>query len=107
MARPNLGSKRICPSCGAKFYDLGKDPATCPECGAEHPQANFLKPRRIKPPVPRAAPKKPVPKDEDEDDIALNDEEEGDETVDDLDDDDDDLGDVVSTGAKKDGEDDS
>ena len=105
MARPNLGSKRACPSCGAKFYDLGKDPATCPECGAEHSQASFLKPRRAKPPAPRAAPKQPPPKEESEDDIALEDENEDDGDVEDLDDDED-LGDVVAGGAKKDGEDD-
>ena len=33
MAKPELGSKRQCMSCGAKFYDLNKDPATCPKCG--------------------------------------------------------------------------
>lgn len=33
MARPELGLKRQCMSCGAKFYDLDKDPATCPKCG--------------------------------------------------------------------------
>ena len=33
MARPELGMKRQCMSCGAKFYDLDRDPATCPKCG--------------------------------------------------------------------------
>lgn len=33
MAKPELGSKRQCMSCGAKFYDLNRDPATCPKCG--------------------------------------------------------------------------
>ncbi|HVV93555.1 MAG TPA: TIGR02300 family protein [Hyphomicrobiales bacterium] len=33
MARPELGIKRQCQNCGAKFYDLGHDPATCPKCG--------------------------------------------------------------------------
>ena len=33
MAKPELGTKRHCGSCGAKFYDLGKDPITCPKCG--------------------------------------------------------------------------
>ncbi len=28
-----LGIKRTCPGCGAKFYDLGKNPASCPKCG--------------------------------------------------------------------------
>ncbi|UMY17936.1 TIGR02300 family protein [Methylobacterium organophilum] len=33
MARPELGLKRQCMSCGAKFYDLDRDPAVCPKCG--------------------------------------------------------------------------
>lgn len=34
MAKPELGTKRQCLSCGAKFYDLGRDPITCPKCSA-------------------------------------------------------------------------
>jgi uncharacterized protein (TIGR02300 family) len=34
VAKPELGTKRLCPSCGAKFYDLNRDPITCPKCGA-------------------------------------------------------------------------
>lgn len=32
MAKPELGTKRQCQSCGAKFYDLNKDPIICPKC---------------------------------------------------------------------------
>ncbi len=32
MAKPDLGTKRLCGSCGAKFYDLAKDPIICPKC---------------------------------------------------------------------------
>lgn len=32
MAKPELGTKRLCGSCGAKFYDLNKDPILCPKC---------------------------------------------------------------------------
>ena len=32
MAKPDLGTKRLCASCGAKFYDLSKDPIVCPKC---------------------------------------------------------------------------
>ncbi|WP_204332954.1 TIGR02300 family protein, partial [Klebsiella pneumoniae] len=31
LANPELGAKQICPSCSAKFYDLGKRPAVCPK----------------------------------------------------------------------------
>ncbi|MFC0219687.1 TIGR02300 family protein [Pseudochelatococcus lubricantis] len=34
MAKPELGTKRQCLSCGAKFYDLNRDPIACPKCGA-------------------------------------------------------------------------
>jgi len=34
VAKPELGSKRQCQSCGAKFFDLNKDPISCPKCGA-------------------------------------------------------------------------
>ncbi len=34
MAKPELGSKRQCQNCGAKFFDLNKDPILCPKCGA-------------------------------------------------------------------------
>jgi uncharacterized protein (TIGR02300 family) len=33
VAKPELGTKRLCASCGAKFYDLNKDPIHCPKCG--------------------------------------------------------------------------
>ncbi|WP_112664349.1 TIGR02300 family protein [Microvirga flavescens] len=48
MAKPELGLKRQCMSCGAKFYDLNKDPATCPKCGTVF-QAVAL--ARVAPPV--------------------------------------------------------
>jgi len=32
VAKPDLGTKRLCGSCGAKFYDLAKDPIICPKC---------------------------------------------------------------------------
>src|SRR3954447_1567909 len=32
VAKPALGTKRICSGCEAKFYDLGKDPIVCPTC---------------------------------------------------------------------------
>jgi uncharacterized protein (TIGR02300 family) len=32
LAKPELGTKRLCQSCSAKFYDLQKDPIICPKC---------------------------------------------------------------------------
>ena len=34
MAKPEWGTKRICQSCGARFYDFGRSPIVCPACSA-------------------------------------------------------------------------
>jgi uncharacterized protein (TIGR02300 family) len=33
VAKPELGAKRQCQHCGAKFFDLNRDPIVCPKCG--------------------------------------------------------------------------
>jgi uncharacterized protein (TIGR02300 family) len=36
MVKAEWGSKRTCPKCATRFYDLGKeDPVTCIDCGTE------------------------------------------------------------------------
>ncbi len=37
MVKPELGTKRVCVSCNARFYDLQKTPAVCPKCSTEQP----------------------------------------------------------------------
>ena len=32
MAKESWGKKRTCPKCDTRFYDLNKDPLTCPNC---------------------------------------------------------------------------
>ena len=32
MAKVDIGTKRVCPECEAKFYDLTRNPAICPMC---------------------------------------------------------------------------
>jgi uncharacterized protein (TIGR02300 family) len=63
MAKPELGTKRLCASCGAKFYDLNKDPIHCPKCGvvyelvvATRPVRPEAAPVAARPPVPEQAP---------------------------------------------------
>lgn len=33
MAKADLGDKRVCAECSAKFFDLKKRPVVCPKCG--------------------------------------------------------------------------
>ncbi len=57
MAKPEWGTKRSCPKCGTRFYDLGKeDPVTCIECGEEWYPEPVLKSKQ---PIPFEDDKKP------------------------------------------------
>lgn len=58
--KPDLGTKRICVACGARFYDLGRSPAVCPKCHAEQP-AEQPRLRRPPPPPEERRLKKPAP----------------------------------------------
>lgn len=64
MSKPEWGAKRRCLSCAAAFYDLKKDPITCPKCGTVHHPEQLFKSKRGRPeekPVqPQAKIKKPV-----------------------------------------------
>jgi len=42
VVKAELGTKRTCPSCGAKFYDLLKSPIICPKCGVSFIAAPLL-----------------------------------------------------------------
>ena len=48
MANPELGAKQICPSCAAKFYDLGRRPAVCPKCQTAFDPEEAVKTRRVR-----------------------------------------------------------
>ncbi|WP_274626498.1 TIGR02300 family protein [Arvimicrobium flavum] len=41
MAKPELGTKRIDPETGRKFYDLNKDPIVSPYTGKSYPRSYF------------------------------------------------------------------
>lgn len=70
MSKSELGTKRTCPDCAAKFYDLGRNPAECPKCGhsfvpevarkpskvsAKVAKTNVTTPAEDTPPTPPAA----------------------------------------------------
>ena len=57
MSKPEWGTKRICPSCGSRYYDLHRDPIVCPKCGTQFDPEALLKTRRR----PAAAAPEPVP----------------------------------------------
>ncbi|HSE78121.1 MAG TPA: FYDLN acid domain-containing protein [Alphaproteobacteria bacterium] len=43
MANPRWGRKRACTACGAAFYDMLRNPITCPKCGIRHQPIVLLK----------------------------------------------------------------
>ena len=113
MAKPEWGTKRICQSCGARFYDMQRDPIVCPACGTTMDLSTQAKPRRS-----RAAPKTvaAVPEvevedaevetaaDDEEEDAAVeegaggSDDEESDSAIEDVSElGDDDMADVIDT----------
>lgn len=41
MAKPELGTKRVDPETGKKFYDLNRDPIVSPYTGISYPRSYF------------------------------------------------------------------
>ena len=96
MVKPEWGTKRTCPKCSTRFYDLGnEDPVHCIECGTDFVPEPVLKSKQPLPFEAATAPKKEKATDSDleAEDLAVDEEEEpsADEEVD-LDTGDDDLG---------------
>src|SRR3954465_1934540 len=46
LVKADLGTKRACPSCNARFYDLTKRPIECPKCGFSYEPEALFKQRR-------------------------------------------------------------
>jgi uncharacterized protein (TIGR02300 family) len=104
LGKAELGVKLTCESCGARFYDLNKQPAKCPKCQAVNSRPVVFKTRRpsaedredAKRAAAAAAAKPAVPA---EDEVAADVDDEEDEAViedtSDLGEDDDDVEVVV------------
>jgi uncharacterized protein (TIGR02300 family) len=43
VVKPEWGTKRICPSCGCKFYDMQHTPCVCPKCETKFDPAQTLR----------------------------------------------------------------
>ena len=83
MVKPDLGIKRVCPSCAARFYDLQKRPIECPKCEFTFEPESLLRQRRprVPEPVQKAEPAEAAEEEESED---AEGEEAEDETVDEV-----------------------
>ena len=79
LIKPELGTKRVCPSCSVRFYDLQKRPIECPKCSFEFEPELLLKQRRTR--VPEEAKAKVEAATEDEEELEAADEEEAAETA--------------------------
>jgi uncharacterized protein (TIGR02300 family) len=55
VAKSDLGTKRICPTTGKKFYDLNKNPVISPYTGEVVPIAPVAPPRAVRGEAARAA----------------------------------------------------
>jgi uncharacterized protein (TIGR02300 family) len=67
LAKPEWGTKRICPSCGTRYYDLLREQVICPKCSTPYDPEAFLKARRARPVAPVEKELAPVGDDADAD----------------------------------------
>jgi len=86
MVKPEWGTKRTCPKCSTRFYDLGNDaPVHCIECATEWIPEPVLKSKQPMPFEAAAPVKEPAPDpDLEAEELAIDEEEEpsADEEVD-------------------------
>src|SRR6201999_5181 len=54
LVKAELGIKRVCPSCAARFYDLQKRPIDCPKCHFTFEPETMFKQRRPRQPEAEA-----------------------------------------------------
>jgi uncharacterized protein (TIGR02300 family) len=50
LVKADLGTKRICPNCSSRFYDLQKRPIECPKCAFSFEPESLYKQRRPRQP---------------------------------------------------------
>ncbi|MGB3723443.1 MAG: TIGR02300 family protein [Pacificimonas sp.] len=76
-AKVELGTKRTCPECDTRFYDLGNDdPATCIECGHAWAPEPVLKAKQPLPFDTAKTSKEKAAEEADDDDLDIDEDEE-------------------------------
>jgi uncharacterized protein (TIGR02300 family) len=73
LSKLEWGTKRICPSCGTRYYDLMRDPVVCPKCSTPFDPEAFLKARRARPVAPVEKELEPVGADDIDPDLETDD----------------------------------
>ena len=61
MVKPEWGTKRVCPGCGVRFYDLRRRPIVCPGCESSYGEEAFVRNRRSRSSEAVSAPARPKP----------------------------------------------
>jgi uncharacterized protein (TIGR02300 family) len=84
MPKDEWGVKRLCPHCASRFYDLRRDPMTCPECSQTFSAESLVAQRGRALTAEKVAAKEPK---EEVDDLAADNEIDDDAADVDLDDD--------------------
>ena len=81
LVKADLGIKRVCPQCAARFYDLQKRPIECPKCQFTFEPESLYKQRRTRQPEPVAAVPVNADTDDEEDTEETEENEEAEEIV--------------------------
>jgi uncharacterized protein (TIGR02300 family) len=81
LVKADLGIKRVCPQCAARFYDLTKRPIECPKCEFTFEPESLYKQRRARQPEPVAAVPVPADAEDDEESEEENEEAAGEEEI--------------------------
>jgi len=83
MPKDEWGVKRVCPSCDTRFYDLQRDPMTCPNCGAVFDLDSLTAKKTTARAEKKAAEAEVVVAETDDDaDVVLDDDADADDTAD-------------------------
>ena len=101
MAKAEWGTKRTCPKCGERFYDLKKDPVICIACDNEWVPEPILKAKQpiIVSNEPKPSEAEDSADEAEEDDIDIDEDSIADVSLDD--DDDDEVASMVDSSLEK------